>query len=170
MTIVRRTPRRLMAALPFLAGLLFSGAARPSVRVAPMDSVGPRPVEKQTQSSVVRDYLQAWHTLDGALLQNRADLLSGYFVGMAKGKLADTIREQQALGIHTHYRDESHDIQVVFYSPEGLSIQLLDNVEYEVEVRDHGKTVGTQHVRTRYVAVLTPTESKWKVRVFQSGA
>lgn len=171
MTSVSRTPRTLGAALPvvFLAAFLCSGAAQPSVRVVPMDSVGPRPVEKQTQSSVVRDYLKAWQMLGGAFSQNRADLLDGYFVGIAKEKLTDTIHEQQNLGIQTIYRDESHDLQVVFYSPEGLSIQLLDNVEYEIEVRDHGKTAGTQHVRTRYVAVLTPTESKWKVRVFQSG-
>jgi len=26
----------------------------------------------------------------------------------------------------------------------------------------------TQHVRARYVAVLTPTEVRWKVRVFQA--
>jgi hypothetical protein len=133
-----------------------------------MDSVGPRPVEKQTQSSIVRDYLQAWQTLGGALGENRADLLDGYFVGVAKEKLTDTIREQQHLGIQTSYRDQSHDLQVVFYSPEGLSIQLVDNVEYDMDVRDHGKIVGTQHVRTRYVAVLTPTESRWKIRVFQS--
>jgi len=170
MTVVATTRKTLLAALPVLAALLMSGAGQPAVRVAPMDSVGPRPVEKQTQSSVVRDYLQAWHTLGSALGENRADLLDGYFVGVAKEKLADTIREQKNLGIQTAYRDQSHDLQIVFYSPEGLSIQLLDNVEYDVEVRDHGKTVGTQHVRTRYVAVLTPTESKWKVRVFQSGS
>jgi hypothetical protein len=170
MTIVPGIRTTLLAAVPVLAALLLSGAGQPAVRVAPIDSVGPRPVEKQTQSSVVRDYLQAWQTLGSALGGNRADLLDGYFVGVAKEKLADTIREQQNLGIETSYRDQSHDLQVVFYSPEGLSIQLLDNVEYDVEVRDHGKTVGTQHVRTRYVAVLTPTESKWKVRVFQSGS
>lgn len=169
MTIVLATRKTLLAAVPVLAALLLSGAGQPAVRVVPMDSVGPRPVEKQTQSSVVRDYLQAWQTLGSALGGNRADLLDGYFVSVAKEKLADTIREQKNLGMETSYRDQSHDIQVVFYSPEGLSIQLLDNVEYDVEVRDHGKTVGTQHVRTRYIAVLTPTESKWKVRVFQSG-
>ena len=172
MTTVPALSRTVPAAVPILAlaALLVAAPALPSVRVAPMDSVGPRPVEKQTQASVVRDYLQAWQTLDGAFRQNRADLLDGYFVGVAKEKLADTIREQLNLGIQTVYRDTSHDLQVVFYSPEGLSIQLLDNVDYEIEVRDHGKTVGTQHVRTRYVAVLTPTESRWKVRIFQSGA
>ena len=162
-------PLALVVISSLLAALFLFGDAKPSVRVAPMDSVGPRPVETQTQASVVRDYLKAWETLRGALSQNRVDLLDGYFVGLAKDKLTDTIHEQRQLGIETTYRDQSHDLQVVFYSPEGLSIQLLDNVEYDIEVRDHGKSVGTQHVRTRYIAVLTPTESKWKVRVFQSG-
>lgn len=169
MTMMFRIPRAFFATLPLLYVLLVSGAAQPGVHVAPMDSVGPHPVEKQTQSSVVRDYLQAWQALGTALGGNRAEFLDRDFVGIAREKLADTIREQQALGIQSTYRDRSHDIQVVFYSPEGLSIQLLDNVEYDVEVRDHGTSVGTQHVRTRYVAVLTPTESRWKVRVFQSG-
>ena len=162
-------PLAFLVIVPLVTAFLLYGDAKPSVRVAPMDSVGPRPVETQTQASVVRDYLKAWDILSGALSENRADLLDAYFVGIAKDKLTDTINEQRQLGIETDYRPKSHDLQVVFYSPEGLSIQLVDNVEYDVEVRDHGKAVGTQHVRARYVAVLTPTESKWKVRVFQSG-
>jgi hypothetical protein len=57
---------------------------------------------------------------------------------------------------------------LVFYSPEGLSIQLLDTVEYDVQVLDHGKLQTTQHVRAHYVAVMTPTEVRWKVRIFQA--
>jgi hypothetical protein len=160
----------MAAGLMAFGALMLSGATQPAVKVAPMDSVGPRPVEAQTQASLVRDYLQAWQTLDAAMQTNTPDLLDGYFVGVAKEKLADTLRQQQALGIETAYRDVSHDIQVVFYSPEGLSIQLLDNVEYDMEIRDHGKTIGSQHVRARYVCVMSPTESKWKVRVFQGGS
>jgi hypothetical protein len=169
---MRRLPLTVpttLAGLLALGALMLSGATQPTVKVAPMDSVGPRPVEAQTRTSVVRDYLQAWQTLDAAMQTNRPALLDGYFVGFAKEKLMDAVTQQQALGIETAYRDASHDLQVVFYSPEGLSIQLLDNVEYDMEIRDHGKTIGTQHVRTRYVAVLSPTESKWKVRVFQGG-
>jgi len=132
-----------------------------------MDSVGPRPIEKQTQASVVRDYLRAWETLNSVLRDNRPELLDEYFVGNAKEKLSDTIRQQQNLGIQTSYHNLSHDIQVVFYSPEGLSIEIVDNAGYEMELRDHGKIVGTQRVQARYVAVLTPTEAKWKVRVLQ---
>ena len=120
----------------------------------PTDSVGPRTLEKQTETAVVRDYLQAWHSLSGALEQNRVDLLNADFVGTAKEKISDTIKEQAKLGIQTRYVDKAHDVQLVFYSPEGLSIQLVDTVDYDVQLIDHEKPQITQHVRARYVAVL----------------
>jgi hypothetical protein len=160
--------RPLLIVCPVLAALFVWGSDQPAVRVEPTDSVGPRVLEKQTETAVIRDYLKAWHSMSGALEQNRADLLNADFVGTAKEKLADTIREQTKLGIQTHYQDRAHDVQLVFYSPEGLSIQLVDTVEYDVQLLDHEKLQTTQHVRARYVAVLTPTEVQWKVRVFQA--
>src|ERR1017187_928826 len=100
--------------------------AEPVVRVKATDLVGPRSLETPTEAAVVRDYLEAWRSLSGALDENRADLLDRNFVGAAKEKLAGTIRQQAALGIQTRYRDGAHDLRLVFYSPEGLSIQLLD--------------------------------------------
>jgi hypothetical protein len=144
------------------------GSDQPTVRVEPTDSVGPRALEKQTKAAVIRDYLLAWRSFSSAFEQNRADLLDADFVGVAKEKLEDTIREQVKLGIQTRYRDGAHDLQLGFYSPEGLSIQLVDIVEYDVQILDHEKLQTTQHVRARYVAVLTPTEVRWKVRVFQA--
>jgi hypothetical protein len=152
------------------AAIFALGSDPPAVRVEPTDSVGPRPLEKQTRTAVIRDYLQAWRGLSGAFEQNRADLLDPDFVGAAKEKLAQTIREQAKQGIGTRYRDSAHDLQVVFYSPEGLSIQLIDTVEYDVQILDDDKVQTTQHVRARYVAVLTPTEVRWKVRIFQAEA
>ena len=157
----------------FIVGTLFaaifaSGADQPAVSVAPTDSVGPRRLDKQTETAVIGNYLEAWRSLSTAFDQNRADVLERDFTGIAKEKLAETIREQAKLGIHTRYQDSAHDLQLVFYSPEGLSIQLIDTVAYDVQITD-GKTVKTtQHVRARYVAVLTPTEVRWKVRVFQA--
>jgi hypothetical protein len=150
------------------AAIFALGSNPPAVRVEPTNSVGPRPLEKQTEKAVIRDYLLAWRGFSGAFEQNRADLLDRDFTGAAKEKLADTIREQAKLGIHTRYRDSAHDLQLVFYSPEGLSIQLVDTVEYDVQILDGEKVQTTQHVRARYVAVLTPTEVRWKVRVFQA--
>jgi hypothetical protein len=125
-------------------------------------------LEDQTKSAVVRDYLAAWQSMDRAFQENDPGLLDAEFVGTAKTKLWGTIQEQKELGLTTSYKDRKHDISLVFYSPEGLSIQLLDTVEYDVQILDHDKLQGTQHVRTRYVAVLTPTEVRWKVRVLQS--
>ena len=70
--------------------------------------------------------------------------------------------------MHVHYQDRTHDIKIIFYSPDGLSIQLVDLIEYDEQVLDHGKVVAVQPVHARYVAVLTPTEVQWKVRILQS--
>jgi hypothetical protein len=164
----RATRKSVLIVCSVFAAIFVLGSDQPAVRVEPTDSVGPRALEKQTETGVIRDYLQAWRSLSAALEQNRAELLDPDFVGAAKDKLADTIREQAKLGIQTRYRDSAHDLQLVFYSPEGLSIQLVDTVEYDVQILDHQKVQTTQHVRARYVAVLTPTEVRWKVRIFQA--
>jgi hypothetical protein len=159
-----------LIATALLAAVLLPASTEPNVRVAPMNSVGPRPVEEQTQSSVIRDYLLGWATMNDALSQNRADVLDTVFVGNAKDKLAQTVEQQQKLGIQTSYLPRSHDIKVIFYSPEGLSIQLVDDVEYDVAVKKDGHDIASDHVRARYVAVLSPTETRWKVRIFQGGS
>jgi len=152
----------------FVTLLAASEPRQPAVQVEAGDAFGPRTIETQTQNAVIRDYLQAWRSLDNAFQQNRPELLDQDFVGIAKQKLADTIQEQKQLGIRALYQDQAHDVGLAFYSPEGLSVQLIDKVEYDVQVMDHEKTLGTQHVHARYVAVLTPTEVRWKVRVLQA--
>jgi hypothetical protein len=140
---------------------------KPSVRVAP-SAPGPRTLEDQTRTAVIKDYMASWNTMGQAFEANNPALLDSEFVGSAREKLANTIEDQRKAGIQTLYQDRSHDISLVFYSPEGLSVQLLDTVEYDVKILDHGKEQASQHVRCRYVAVLTPTEVRWKVRIFQS--
>ena len=156
--------------LALLAFVIFVLAAfeQPEVNVAPGDPAGPRTLEPQTRSAAVRDYLAAWTTLHHALEENNSGLLDADFVGIAKEQLSATIRDQQKLGLQTRYQDRKHEIHLVFYSPEGWSLQLLDTVEYDVQLLDHGKVQATQHLRVPYLAVLTPTEVRWKVRVFQA--
>ncbi len=158
----------LLSMCAVFAALFVWASDPPTVHVEPTDAVGPRVLEKQTAAAIIRDYLLAWRRMSGALEQNRADLLDPDFVGTARAKLAETIQEQSSLGIQTRYRDRAHDIRLVFYSPEGLSIELVDQVEYDLQIVDHKRVQATQHVRARYVAVLTPTEVRWKVRVFQA--
>lgn len=162
--------RKLLIALCVLGTATAQYAtAQPDVRIEPPANLqGPRVLEEHTAAAVVRDYLQSWHSMTAALQQNHADLLDTDFVGSARDKLAGTVQEQARLGLSTQYVDRAHDIQIVFLSPEGLSIELTDTVEYDVQVFDHDKPVTSQHMRTRYIVVLTPTEARWKVRVFQA--
>jgi len=144
-------------------------AAQASVRIeTPAGLEGPRTLQEQTASAAIRDYLQAWRSMNAALEQNRTDQLSTYFAGTALDKLNETAEEQASAGLRTHYQVNSHDIQIVFYSPEGLSIELTDTVQYEMQVTDHGKQIANKPMRSRYVVVLTPAEARWKVRVFQA--
>ena len=166
--VPQRAARALLSLLLFVT-VLCSAADRPGVHVD-ASSVGPRPLEEQTQSSAVRDYLEAWKTLSAALADNRTDVLDRSFVGLASEKLTAAIREQRVSGIQTLYRDLSHNIVFVLYSPEGMSIQLIDTVEYEVQIVDHGHTQGAEKVHARYVAVLSPTEVRWKVRILQAAS
>ena len=160
----------LLITAALFAGTSAFGADQATVRVEPAKLQGPRQLQEQTGKAVIQDYLQSWETLKAALEQNRPDLLDRDFVGSAKEKLANTIQEQNALGVHTNYADRSHHLQILFYSPEGLSIQLADNVEYDVQIFDHDKAAATQKVRARYIVILTPSEVRWRVRVFQAVA
>ena len=151
-----------------LAATLSAGADQPSVRVEPMKLQGPRVLNDQTRDAVIRDYLEAWQSLGKALEENRADVLDRDFVGTAKDKLTDTIHEQVTAGVSTRYVDHNHDLQIVFYSPEGLSIQLVDKVDYDVQVLDHGKVQSTQQEHAQYVVVMSPSEVRWRVRILQA--
>lgn len=159
-------PMLILGALIAAASGTSSAQARVRVEAAHLD--GPRQLQEQTQAAAIRDYLHAWQTIGTALDQERVDLLDRDFAGTAREKLADVIKQQSAVGIHTRYQDKSHDLQIVFYSPDGLSIQLTDDVEYDVQVLEGDKLQTTQHVRARYVAVLTPAEVRWRVRVLQA--
>jgi hypothetical protein len=142
-------------------------AAQSSIHVEPAHLDGPRELAEQTEQGVIRDYLAAWQTLQIALDQNQPDLLNKDFVGTAKDRLADTVHQQVSAGIHSRYKDRSHNLQIVFYSPEGLSIQLTDTVDYDVQVFNGDKQISTQQVHARYIVVMTPAEVRWRVRVFQ---
>jgi hypothetical protein len=151
-----------------IMGCLTNGQTQPSVRIEQADLTGTRSLKEPTASAAIRNYLQAWQSLRLAFEQNRADLLDQNFVGSAKDKLTDTIRQQSSLGIHASYTDQSHDLQVVFYSPEGLSLELKDSVEYDVQLFDHDKLQATQRLKAKYIVVMTPAETRWRVRVFQA--
>ncbi len=144
-------------------------SAQPTVRIGPPAHLDTqRPLADETAKAAIRDYLQSWQSMGAALDENRVDLLDADFVGDAKDKLTATIQEQAKLGIRTQYEDRAHDVQIVFYSPEGLSIELIDTVDYDTQLFDHDKPQTKQQVHARYIVVLTPAEVRWRVRVLQA--
>lgn len=144
-------------------------AQEPSVREEPPNLHGSHPLDPEgvTEKSVIRDYLESWKSMRNALDSNQASLLSPWFVGTAHDKIAEAIAQQAKAGIHTQYVDRSHDLQIIFYSPEGLSIELSDNVVYDEQVMQGGTTLATQTISAHYLAVLTPSDVRWTVRILQ---
>jgi len=145
-----------------------AGSAQATIHVKSPDSSGTSTLQDPTASAAIQDYLQAWEGFRSAMAQNRADLLDSEFIGTAKDKLTATIKQQEALGIRSAYQAKSHNIQIVFYSRDGLSLELIDDVDYDVQLLIHDRQSATKNVRARYVVVMTPTETKWRVRVFQA--
>jgi len=153
------------ASVTLASGLV---AAQPEVTVDTSQLKGPRALEDQTKAAAIRDYLESWQGMNEAFEQDQPNLLDEDFIGTAREKLADAIDEQAKAGIQTRYQDRAHHIQFLFYSPEGLSIELIDDAEYDVQVLDHDKPVSTVPASARCIVVLTPAEVRWKVRVMQA--
>jgi hypothetical protein len=143
-------------------------AAQASVRVEPARPERSRSLQEQTATAAIRDYIESWASLRDAFKQNRADLLNRDFVGYAKDKMTNTIQQQSTLGIQTIYQDRSHDVQIVSYSLDGLSIELTDKVDYDMQLLVHDKVQATERQQASYIVVLTPSEVRWKVRVLQA--
>lgn len=143
-------------------------AQEPSVKVEPPDLHGSRPLEGQTATAVVRDYLQSWQSLRSALDQNQASLLNADFIGTARTRLAGAIAEQRKQGLHTRYQDRSHDVQIIFYSLEGGSIEMTDDVAYDEVILAQDKVLTSQPMEVRYLILMTPAEGRWRVRVLEA--
>jgi hypothetical protein len=138
----------------------------PTVQLNAEGNAG-RPVEDLTKKAVARDYAKAWRTLAQALEQNRADLINNDFVGVAEEKFRTAVAGQAKAGLRTRYVDRGHKVNVQFYSPEGLSIQLRDTAQLERQVLDGDKVIHSEQVTRHYIALMTPTEVRWKVRLLQ---
>jgi hypothetical protein len=59
-------------------------------------------------------------------------------------------------------------VQVVFYSVEGSAMELRDTAQVEIQLLDGSKVVHSEQATVNYVALLTPTENSWKVRMLEA--
>jgi hypothetical protein len=160
--------------LTAVAGLMFGlwapllrAADPPEVRLNAEHTAG-RPLEALTQKAVVRDYASAWRTLAEALNDNNPWVLDRDFVGVAEQKLRQLVASQAKAGLRTRYVDRGHQLEVLFYSPEGSSIEVRDTAHLEIQVLDGDKLVHSEPATLHYISLLTPTEVRWKVRLLQA--
>ena len=155
-------------ALPFLFLVAITCVAQdlPSVQLNADNAAG-RPLEDLTRKAVTRDYAKAWNTLAKAMDSNNAGLVGGDFVGVAEDKLTAAVEQQAKAGLHRRYVDRGHKVDVLFYSPDGTSMQLRDTAQLEVQWMDGNKVLHSDSVTRQYIALMTPTEVRWKVRVLQ---
>lgn len=128
----------------------------------------PRHVEETTMTSVQRDYGHAWQTMAAAMEENNTGLLGSDFVGLAKEQLLQVISEQGKSGLKRRYIDHGHQVRVVFYSPDGSAMELHDTVRLEIQLLDGNKIVYSDQGTFHFLALMTPAENSWKVRLLES--
>ncbi len=155
-----------MIGLALFIPLLASAQDLPSVQLNADNGAG-KPLEDLTRKAITRDYAKAWSTLAKAMDTNNADLIDGDFVGVAAEKLTSGIEQQSKAGLHRRYVDHGHKVDVLFYSPDGTSMQLRDTAQLEIQLMDGGKVLHSDNVTRQYISLMTPTEVRWKVRLLQ---
>jgi hypothetical protein len=128
----------------------------------------PRAVEPLTERSILRDYKFAWTNLAEALESNSTAPINGLFVGDASTLLNKEVTSQQRSGLSSHYRNQSHKLEAVFYAPEGDVIELHDTAEYDLEILDGTKTIHSEHAVVHYIVLMTPGADRWVIRQLQS--
>ena len=156
-------------------GVLLLVGARPSAAAdsSPQISLntgkaGPRAMEPLTERAILRDFTFAWQSMTRALASNSTTPLNGPFEGNASTFLTDKIHSQSRTGLTSHYLNQTHKVEAVFYAPEGDILELHDTAEYDLEIHDGGKTIDSEHVTVHYVVLMTPGADRWVVRQLQS--
>ena len=155
-----------LIALALFVPVLATAQELPSVQLNADNAAG-KPLEELTRKAVTRDYAKAWNTLAKATEINNADLIDSDFVGVAADKLTTGIEQQAKSGLRRRYVDHGHKVDVLFYSPDGTSMQLRDTAQLEIQLLDGDKVLHTDNVTRQYISLMTPTEVRWKVRVLQ---
>lgn len=162
-----------IAALMLIAAAVRLSAAPPASNTnanfaIDISQAQPRQVEEATQQAIVRDYSKAWQNMAQALEQNRTDLVNQSFVGIAREKIGQLVSQQKQAGLKRRYVDRGHKLEVLFYSYEGSALQLRDTAQLEIQVMDGDRVLNSKQMTVRYTALLTPTESAWKVRILEA--
>jgi len=155
----------LSGAVPLMKRLLAD--TKPAVQLN-VKNAQPREVEDVTQNSVLRDYTLAWQAIGTSLANNTLQPLNENFSGFALDKLTQRVKDQKQQGITTKIIDRGHNVEAIFYSPDGSAIELKDTASIETQVLDGGTVIHSDQAQIHYYAIMTGAEDRWKVRVLES--
>jgi hypothetical protein len=167
---VRTQSTLFLAAICLILGVsVNSYAADAAVKIQlNTKKAGPRAVESLTERGILRDYRFAWTSIAQALEANTTEPLEGPFSGDAKQWLRQSIASQMKSGLSQRYLDQSHQLEAVFYAPEGDVMELHDTAQYQVQILDGSKTIRDEHITVHYVVLMTPGADRWVVRQLQA--
>jgi hypothetical protein len=168
---ISRSATALLVLILAASGLIVSGkviaGSEARVRLS-VERVAPRQVEDQTEKAIIRDYSAAWASLGKALEQNRPDQLGDLWTGFARQNLITAIQQQKQSGLRIRYVDNAHNLNAVFYSPEGSALELRDTAQLRRQLLDGDNVVSSEDLTVHYLVVMTPTSDHWQVRILQS--
>lgn len=155
----------ISGAVPLLQRILAD--SRPSIQLN-VKNAQPREVEDVTQNAILRDYTAAWQAIGTALANNTLQPLNENFSGFALDHLTQRVKDQKEHGLATRIVDRGHQVEAIFYSPDGAAIELKDTATIETQVLDGGTVIYSDQAQVRYYAVMTGAEDRWKVRVLET--
>jgi hypothetical protein len=125
---------------------------------------GPRKIEPQTEGRILADYRLSWANIAQGLSANDAGPFDAVFVGAAKKSLDTRVADQRRSGVTTRYSNQTHQLQAVFYAPEGDLVELHDTADLDIQVLAGGKVIHDDHGVHHYVVLMTPGADRWVVR------
>jgi len=131
------------------------------------EGVQPREVEDTTEKAIVRDYAASWKAIENGLANDDLNALDAGLVGFARDRFGDAIADQKKTGVKIRYTDKGHQIEAVFYSSDGSSMQLRDTATLTREVLDGDKVVSRDEITAHYIAIMAVTEDRWKLRALE---
>lgn len=153
-------------ALPLLRRA-FAAAAPPAGVTLKAEGAQPRALEDSTRDAIVRDYANAWSALVAGLGNNDVNALDRGLVGFARDQFAQAIAQQKQSGLKVRYLDRGHQLEAVFYSPDGSAMQLRDTAQLTRELLDGDKVVKREDLTARYYVLMSVAEDRWKLRALQ---
>jgi len=144
-----------------------SADAKPTVQLN-TEKAAPRQVDDAVRQAIARDYSAAWQAMSEALAKNNPSVLNEYFAGFALEKTSGRIRDQRANNLTTRLIDHGHNVEAVFYSPDGSAMELRDTASIETQILDGSTVIHSDRSQITYYAIMTGAEDHWKVRVLES--